>query len=140
MLVSPDAPLPADADRLQVQARFFKVATNELIGLGPTYEGVNGKPVPVANVRIGFAFHQDPSQALQFGDDPMRLPTKVGDYLYDMTDPAVQEQVRLFEAAFVQWDVLFDLTFRRTEFDVPPFLSPESPRSALRFLRLPFRF
>ena len=43
----------------------------------------------------------------------------------------------MFGAAFVQWDVLFNLTYLRNGQGE---LSPSSPRPELRFLRLPMRF
>ena len=36
--------------------------------------------------------------------------------------------------------VIFDTTFKSAPGDVPPPLSPTSPRPELHFLRLPFRF
>jgi hypothetical protein len=55
--------LPANATRLAVQAKFFDLVTNGVNGPGPTYPGSSGARVPVANVRIGFAFHTNPAVA-----------------------------------------------------------------------------
>ena len=61
-------------------------------------------------------------------------------YVYDLTDPAVQEQIRQLGANFVQWDLLFDTRFQSVVSDTPPDLNPETPRPELHYLRLPFRF
>ena len=89
----------------------------------------------MANIRFGFAFHQDPQ-------DPtaQRFPAQEGTFTYDLTDPAVQEQIRQLGANFVQWDLLFDTRFRSAAGDSPPDLNPETPRPELHYLRLPFRF
>ncbi|MCB9877400.1 MAG: hypothetical protein H6835_07340 [Planctomycetes bacterium] len=123
------------ATRVRVLAKFFDLVTNELPGLGSTYSGSGGQRVPVANVRIGFAFHTDPQNAAA-----PRLPAEDGTFLYDLYDPATQEAVRALGAQFVQWDITFDTAFRRSPADVPPALNPETPRPELHFLRLPFRF
>jgi hypothetical protein len=128
--------LPASARELRVRAKFFKVVTAGIEGLGSTYPGsVGGQRVPNSNVRIGFAFHQDPANAAA-----TRYPAADGTYVYDLSDPAVQEAVRLLGASFVQFDVLFDCNFKSVPADAPPALSPSSPRPELHFLRLPFRF
>ncbi len=135
LLATDGGAFPAGAAKARVRAKFFHLATNGVPGLGPTYLGSAGTRVPIANVRIGFAFHQDPSDptALRFPSDPEQ-------FAYNLSDPAVQEQVRLLGAAFVQWDVLFDTAFKTAPGDAPPPLSPDTPRPELQFLRLPFRF
>jgi hypothetical protein len=127
-------PLPTAATRLVVRAKFFDLVTNGIPGPGPTYTGSSGARVPVANVRIGFAFHTDPSSATG------RYPAQAGTFAYDLSDPVVQENIRLLGAQFVQWDILFDTRFRTSPSDVPPALSPATPRPQLNFLRLPYRF
>jgi hypothetical protein len=128
---------PSTAAKLRVRAKFFDVVTNGEKGLGPTYVGATAiageNRRPVANVRIGFAFHQNPA-------DPTAQRFPATGYTYDLADPVVQEQVRALGAAFVQWDVLFDSRFRADATDAPPALTPDSPRPELHFLRLPFRF
>ncbi len=137
LTLSPESgPLPTGAVSCQVRAKFFQVVTGGIEGLGPTYPGsVGGARVPNANVRIGFAFHQDPASSTA-----TRYPSAAGTYVYDMSDPAVQEAVRLLGAAYVQFDILFDTTYKNVTGDNPPALSPSSPRPELHFLRLPFRF
>ena len=117
--------------------KFFKVQVNGSEGLGPTYSGfTSGMVVPVANVRIGFAFHSNPTP----GGNGTRFPTDPNQYVYDLSDPAVQEQIRTARMSFVQWNVLFDTSFKSVAGDTPPSLSPSSPRPELHFLRIPFRF
>ncbi len=132
-----DGPLDLTATRLQVRAKFFKVRTDGAEGLGSTYVGSGGTIVPISNVRIGFAFHQNPDPT---ATGAQRFPA--GDaYAYNLSDPAVQEQIRQLGAAFVQWDVQFNTTYRADAGDVNPRpFGPNSPRPELQFLRLPFRF
>jgi hypothetical protein len=59
---------------------------------------------------------------------------------YNLSDPSVQESIRALGAAFVQYDILFDLRYKAVPSDNPPALSPETQRPELHFLRLPFRF
>ncbi|MFN3241400.1 MAG: Ig-like domain-containing protein [Planctomycetota bacterium] len=136
LVLSPESgALEVAATQVRVIAKFFSIVTNGSEGLGPTYAGSASNRVPVSNIRFGFAFHQNPA-------DPsaQRLPAQEGTFLYDLTDPAVQEQVRQLGASFVQWDLTFDTAFRAVAADSPPGLNPETPRPELHFLRLPFRF
>jgi len=133
-----DGALPASAATVQVLAKFFSIETEGVEGLGPTYRGfVNARPVPNANVKIGFAFHQDPADPAQLAQ---RYPADPTEFVYDLEDEQVQKELRLLGATYVQWDILFDTQFRSVPEDVPPPFGPSSPRPALRFLRLPFRF
>jgi hypothetical protein len=126
---------PAAAAKLRVKAKFFDVITNGVAGFGGTYLGASSGRVPIANVRIGFAFHQNPANPAA-----LRFPAAAGTYAYNLSDPLVQEQIRNLHAAFVQWDILFDTAFKSAPGDVPPVLSPDTPLPELHFLRLPFRF
>jgi hypothetical protein len=127
--------MPAGVLDVRVLAEFFEMITNGVRGPGQTYLGANGQRVPVANVRIGFAFHQDPASLTA-----QRFPANANEYVYNLDDPAVQSQIRALGAAFIQWDILFDTGFKELAGDVPPALSPDTPRPELRMLRLPYRF
>jgi hypothetical protein len=119
-----------------VRATFFGVVTNAAAGLGPTYPGSGGIPVPIANTRIGFAFHQDPATGLPSG----RYPNNPADFVHDLAEPGLQAWIAANGAPrYVQWDVVFDMQYRPGASNPPP-LSPTTPRQALDFLRLPFRF
>lgn len=137
LLCSVDGLLDTTATALQVRAKFFKVRTDGSEGLGGTYVGTGGANVPLSNVRIGFAFHQNPDPT---ATTAVRYPA--GDaFAYNLTDPAVQEQIRALGAAFVQYDVQFNSTYQAETTDVNPRpFGPNSPRPELQFLRLPFRF
>jgi len=136
LLLSPDSgALPASATKVQLRAKFFRLVTNGAEGLGATYLGNDGSRVPIANVRIGFAFHQNPGSA-----SAVRFPAAADEFVYNLSDPLVQEQVRALGAPFVQWDILFDGQFKKNTADVPTALGPDTPRPELHFLRLPFRF
>jgi hypothetical protein len=130
LLVDPDSNvLPNSATQLRVMAKFFKIVTNTSEGLGPTHTPVGGNPIPVSNVRIGFAFHQNP----QAGTG--RFPADEQQFLRDFNDPAFLAWVQANGAPrYVQWDVLFDMGFAGQS------LTPSTPRPELHFLRLPFRF
>lgn len=136
MVLSPEnGALDTSAVQARVVAKFFEIFTNGQSGLGGTYVGSSGSRIPVANVRFGFAFHQNPQDG-----NAARYPATPGTFAYDLSDPAVQEAVRALGANFVQWDILFDTAFKSVSADGPPALNPETPRPELRFLRLPFRF
>ena len=102
LFLSPDQgalPVNTAGLTLNLVERFFDIRTQNAPGLGPTYfDTVTQRQVPVANVRVGFAFHKDPQQALASGNDPLRFPNQVGTFLYDLgmdlSDPRVQEQIR----------------------------------------------
>ena len=136
LVLSPESgALVVAATEARVIAKFFEIITDGQQGLGATYAGSQSNRVPIANIRFGFAFHQDPQ-------DPSatRFPSQPNTYIYDLSDAAVQEQIRLLGANFVQWDLLFDTAFKAAAGDSPPDLTPETPRPELHYLRLPFRF
>ncbi len=129
--------VPTGASRLQIRKKFFKVVTNGAEGLGPVYvqtlAGGQTRKLPNANVRIGFAFHQDPKIA------GGRFPADEQQFVHDLNDPTFLNWVGLNGAPrYVQWDVTFDLTYEDNS--TAPSLNPNSPRPELRYLRLPFRF
>ena len=126
---------PATAAKARVRAKFFDVVTNGVGGLGSTYLGSTGSRVPISNVRIGFAFHQNPQTPAA-----QRFPANPNEYTFNLADPMVQETVRALGMAFVQWDIVFDIAYKDLPADTPPALSPTTPRTELRFLRLPYRF
>jgi len=139
MIVEPTAGLiPAGVTTVQVRAKFFKIVTNGSEGLGPTYSEAGGLPIPVANVRIGFAFHQDPDAANELAG---RYPdTSLQDFVRDMNDPGLQAWIAANGAPrYIQWDVLFDMAYKPGP-AVPPALTPSTPRPQIDFLRIPFRF
>ena len=89
VVLSPESgALETAATQLRVVGKFFKVVTDGLEGLGPTYAGSQSNRVPIANIRFGWAFHQDPQ-------DPSatRFPATEGTFVYDLADPAVQKQL-----------------------------------------------
>ena len=138
-------PLPSALrnTQLAIVAQFFDVHTNGVAGLGPTYTTISGGSAPVANVRIGFAFHKDPSVSVLRGVDVNRFPQVVDTYVYDLADPAVQDQLRDLGATFVQWELLFNTRFSEDEPSntrQASVLSPASPRPELGWLSVPFDY
>ncbi len=141
--------LPANVAKTRILRKFFKVVTNNSEGLGPvrvvgaTTPGT-GIPVPIANLRIGFAFHWDPF--VPGSEATNRFPAD--GFTYDLNelqafveDPANNAITAGRQPRYVKWDVLFDLAY-----DPPAVpgearaLSPNTPRPELHFLRLPFRW
>ncbi|MFN9706569.1 MAG: Ig-like domain-containing protein [Planctomycetota bacterium] len=131
--------LPTAATQVQIRAKFFKIVTSSAEGLGPVYlPGGSGTPSPIANVRIGFAFHQNPNPTNILNG---RFPSdSENNFISNLEDPAFLAWVNANGAPrYVQWDLLFDMAFKPT-LSQPPSLTPTTPRPELRFLRLPFRF
>ena len=142
LLVEPTAGLvPTQATQVQVRAKFFKVVTNGSEGLGATYQEsvANPTPIPFANVRIGFAFHQDPdSSNILAGRYPS---TSEQEFVRDMNDPGLQAWIAANGAPrYIQWDVVFDMSYHPTNPALAKTLTPSTPRPQLEFLRIPFRF
>ena len=133
--------LPLDATRMRIIAKFFKVVTNGSEGLGRVY----GPTIPIANVRIGFAFHRSPRDPNILTN---RFPnTNEQTFVYRMDDPDLLAWINspsnpdgagVFPR-YVQWDVTFDMAYKPTATPAPV-LTPNTPRPELHFLRLPFRF
>lgn len=135
--LAPDSQtMPTGVARLRVRAKFFRVITRASEGLGPVYLPTGtSTPVPNANLRIGFAFHQDPQ-----GPTTGRFPADPKQFLYNLEDAAFQSWIATNGAPrYVQWDVTFDAAFSFGG-STPPSISPESPLPELHFLRLPFRW
>jgi len=136
LLLSPETgAFPSAATKIQLRAKFFRMETDGVEGLGTSYIGTGGGFVPNTNVRIGFAFHKDPANLAA-----PRYPATAGTFAYDLSDPAVQEAVRSQGLTFVQWDLTFDGQFKSNAADSPPTFGPTTPRPELHWLRLPFRF
>jgi hypothetical protein len=147
LLVEPGTGLiPSGATQVQVKAKFFKVVTNGSEGLGPTYAAVSGPnagvPVPIANVRIGFALHLDPDAA---NIEDGRFPEDQQQFLHSFDDTelatwlANNATMGIPPPRYIQWDIIFDMAFKPGAAE-PPALSPSTPRPSLQFLRVPFRF
>lgn len=135
--LAPDSQtLPTGVAKLRVRAKFFQIVTRGSEGLGPVYlPSGTTTPIPNANLRIGFAFHQNPQ-----GPTTGRFPADPKQFLYNLEDAAFQAWVATNGAPrYVQWDVTFDAAYS-VGGSVPPSISPDSPLPELHFLRLPFRW
>lgn len=137
LLVEPGAELlPTNASMLRIVARFFDITTNGIEGLLPRPSSGAGGLVPQANVRVGFAFHTDPSNANPLaGRYP---PTSEQHFVQDLADPQLLLWLAANQPRFVQWDITFDVAFDGGT--GAPRLTISPPRLALQSLRLPFRF
>jgi hypothetical protein len=123
------------------------VRTGGALGLGPVYIPNASQPdvkAPIANTRIGFAFHKDPADksGISGGIDNLRYPKAIGTFLYDLESPATRDEIRALHLEYAQFDVLFNLDFN-PEDPTRPGQSPvttDSPRPWLEFLLIPYRF
>jgi hypothetical protein len=140
-----DGILPPQTHTLEVVAKFFEVRTNGTPGLGPLYEPLPQAPrIPIANLQIGFAFHEDPSAPeLSQGKDLKRFPQELGTFVHDLATPAAREQLRSLHYTYVQMDVRFNIDYtdnnpgQNAGANRP---GPGSPIPELAFLLLPYRF
>jgi hypothetical protein len=125
--------LPATAAKLQIRAKFFQLMVGGAEGFGRTYRG--SSVMPVSNVRVGFAFSSDPT------DPTRRFPVNPNAFVFNLTDPTVQETIRGMHMPYLQWDVVFDTAYPSTAGELPV-SSPDltAPKLELHFLRIPFRF
>lgn len=140
-LANDEGALPTGVAKLRIVVKYFSVVTDGAPGLGRTFTQ-NGHLVPAANVRIGFAFHEDATRALTKGTDTKRLPQQVGTFLYDLS--TVAETIRTRGMPYVQWEVEFNTSFSETDpnnlrVTTEP-ISQNDPRPELHFLVLPYRF
>ena len=127
-----------------VLAKFFAVRTENSPGLGSTYLVDPNDPAtrsPVANVRIGFAFHTDPTQ----GAGPNRWPNGTNpseaQFEYDLFNPAFQTWLQAHRPQFVQWDVVFNSRFSPLPGnDSGQPLTSDVPLPELDYVVLPYRF
>jgi hypothetical protein len=138
--LDPDGGLPATLSAVQLRAWFVDADFGLPDGAVATYPGAGGVAVPQQNVSIGLAFHRAPARALTNGNDPDRFPTVVGTFLHDLADPATTVALAAFRPTHLQWDVTFDLAYRRSGSDRPPGVSPTATMPSLRALLLPLRF
>ncbi|MGB3967912.1 MAG: hypothetical protein WBO45_14355, partial [Planctomycetota bacterium] len=137
LLVAPDRELlPEGTTHVRLLARFFDLATADAAGLPSRVPLGASTAVPAANVRIGFAFHTNPNTTSPLTG---RYPDSSEQaFVYDLEDPALQAWLTANHPRYVQWDVLFDLTYDAGAGS--PSLGANPPRPRLESLRLPFRF
>ena len=136
--LSPAAvPTNPGGHELEVVAKFFEVFTRGEEGFPQTFAGrPNNGRLPVANVRLRFAFHQDPSDP-----NALRFPADPNEYFADWGDSAVLEELRKGGYRFVRYDVLFDTRYEEDPaLPNPTSLSPDTALPELRKLVLPYRY
>lgn len=131
--------------KLAIVEKFFSIFTNSVEGFPQSFVGRSGTKypsvrIPRANVRIRFAFHQNPksTQALRYPPIQTGKPLQ---YFSDWSDPAKLEMIRKGGYKYVMYDILFNTQY---EWD-PAFpntnsLSPDTPRPEIRRLVLPYRY
>jgi hypothetical protein len=131
-------PSEASVAKARVVQKYFDLITNKSPGFGGV-KMTGNKPVPVANVQIGFAFHKDPSTALTSGADPNRYPQGVGTFAFDLSDPSAIAAMR--DKPFVQWELLFNTLYSETGDNLrSDSLTPGMPRPEIHSIAVPYRF
>lgn len=123
---------------LDVQAKFFALFERGVEGFQQTRDAGDGTLIPKANVRIGFAFHQDPSdpQARRFPPAGAGYP-----FFADWGNAQALEELRMGGYRFVQFDLIFDATWQPEGVTADPdSYGAASPRPELRYLVLPYRY
>ena len=93
--------------------------------------------IPRANLRIRFAFHQDPSRVTA-----KRFPPKDGEYFAEWGDAAKLEELREGGFRFVKYDILFHTQYEWDPVGFPNTfgLSADTPLPEIRRLVLPYRY
>lgn len=117
---------------VQLAAKFVTVETNGAKGLGPAAGGV-----PLANVRVGFAFYRDAT------DPSTRYPLTGFEYGLNAQNADLLRQLRAEHYRYVQYDIVFNTLFSPTasnNIDTTRSLRPSLPRPTVRELVLPFQF
>jgi hypothetical protein len=135
-----DGALPTGIAQIRVISKLFEVVTDGAPGFGRTYLS-GSHEVPMANVRVGFAFHKDATRALTKGTDVNRFPQAVGTFLYDL--PSVAETIRTQQMAYVTWEVEFNTLFSEESGTANLRNEPirlTDPRPELHFIVVPYRF
>jgi len=139
--LAPEGLLPevARIRQARVVAKDVDFTIGGFHGFGPPVALASGGLAPLANLRLGFAFHADPSRAVPSGYVQLRFPPQVGTFLYDLEAPGVVAAMRT--RPFVQFEVLFDLLYAESlGAATPRVLGTGLPRPELRGLVVPYRF
>jgi hypothetical protein len=130
---------------LSVIEKFFDIFTNGVEGFPQTFVGRSGSQypsvrIPRANVRLRFAFHQNPGdpQAKRY---PPAVASGQPKFFADWDNAAEIEKIRTGGYRYVLYDILFNTQY---EWD-PAFpntnsLSPDTPLPEVRRLVLPYRY
>ncbi|MCA8957332.1 MAG: hypothetical protein KDC87_14755 [Planctomycetes bacterium] len=120
---------------LTVAAKFFSVFTKGVEGFPQTFQGTSSGRLPKANVRLRFAFHQNPKDSAA-----KRFPTT--GFFADWDNATTIKELNEGGYRFVMYDILFNTQYEEdpTNFPNTEGLSPDTPRPELRYLRLPFRY
>lgn len=129
-----DSPLSTSATEIRIVAKFFEVTTNGEVGLGAFNTAFAPEPRPRSNVRVGFAFHVDPTNTTT---PNLRYPAS--GFSSDVS--ALLQQMRNDgqRPTYVKWDVLFNQDFDLRFGGANP-ITPDLPTQTLEYLVLPFRF
>ena len=131
---------------VNVLEKFFDIFTNGVEGFPQSFIGRSGSQyssvrIPRANVRIRFAFHQNPGDP-----NAKRFPPKVTqgspDFFAEWDNKVELEKLRTGGYRYVLYDILFDTQYEWDPIGFPNTnsLSPDTPRPEVRRLVLPYRY
>ncbi len=124
--------IPSDATQVRIVQKFYNLTTDGQIGLG-SFDAVNSRPR--SNVRVGFAFHVDPTIVPPTGQpDLLRYPRE--GFSSDVACLRAAMAAAGHRPTYVKWDVLFDQRFSQPSAPIVP----NMPSQSLDDLVLPFRF
>lgn len=135
---------PSRQIKITLTSKLFSVFTNGIEGFPQSFIGRNAQPgqgvqVPRANIRIGFAFHQDPSDS-----NASRFPAlNAGRQTFFADWGNTTKLNELYEGGYryVMYDVLFNTQYQESStFPNTNSLGPDTPRPELRRLVLPYRY
>jgi hypothetical protein len=139
MVASPSRQL-----NITLTSKLFSVFTNGIEGFPQSFIGRQAQPglgvqVPRANIRIGFAFHQDPADP-----NASRFPALGSGKQTFFADWGNTTKLQeLYEGGYryVMYDVLFNTQYQESStFPNTNSLGPDTPRPELRRLVLPYRY
>lgn len=130
--------------KITITSKLFSVFTDGVEGFPQAFVGRVARPgqgvlVPRANIRIGFAFHQDPKNPTADRFPPLNAgkPT----FFADWGNPFEIKKLHEGGYRFVMYDILFNTKYQEDP-SLPNSnsLGPDTPRPELRRLVLPYRY
>jgi len=142
--VSDMASSASTAITIDVTSKLFSVFTDGVEGFPDSFIGrtpTTGRSalVPRTNIRIGFAFHQNPKDVNASRFPPLNAgkPT----FFADWGNATALEALRKDGYRYVMYDILFNTKFEEDPlFPNSNSLGPDTPRPELRRLVLPYRY
>lgn len=132
---------PSNTIKVTIVSKLFSVFTSGVEGFPQSFVGRSGSEprIPRANIRIGFAFHQDPKDPNAKRFPPLSAGRLT--FFGDWNNPMELEKLHTGGYRFVMYDILFNTKYQEsTSFPNSNTLGPDTPRPELRRLVLPYRY